>query len=317
MSTPRPRRSATPKRAPRESFSPMRRGALLCGLIVGACAQPRPEPARHVAVTPASVRVERILDGSFDFQGAIVQGGLAIGRAPENTVEVTLDGKPTRMDAQRRFLVGFGRDASGTALVEARLDDGTRVRQALRVMPREWQIENIPSLRQRGEPDPEYEKLRKEELARIRAARAASSDRPGWTESFVWPATGRISGVYGSQRILGGVPRNPHAGVDVAAPTGTPVLAPASGIVVLASPPKFSLEGNLLIVDHGNSLFSSFLHLSRIDVKTGDFVAKGQRVGAIGATGRATGPHLHWAMSWGDVRVDPQLLVPPMRMAAR
>lgn len=266
---------------------------------------------------PPAPPPERIVDGSFDFRGAIVQGGLAVGQAPEGTLSVMLDGKPTRLDEQRRFLVGFGRDAPGTALVEARLADGTRLRQALRVTPRTWQIERIPSLRQRTTPDPEYEKLRNEELARIRTARAVVSDAAGWTERFDWPATGRISGIYGSQRILGGVPRNPHAGVDVASPVGTPVKAPAAGIVVLASPPKFSLEGNLLIIDHGNALFSSFLHLSRIDVKPGDRVTRGQRVGAIGATGRATGPHLHWAMSWGEVRVDPQLLVPPMQAAAQ
>ena len=256
--------------------------------------------------------VERIVDGSFDFRGAIVQGGLAVGQAPAGAVSVTLDGEPTRMDAARRFLVGFGRDAPGTALVEARLADGTRVRQALRVVPRDWKIERIPSLRQTSTPNPDYERLRTAELARIDAARSAISDATGWTERFAWPATGRISGVYGSQRILGGVPRNPHAGVDIARPTGTPVVAPASGVVVLAGPPRLSLEGNLLILDHGNRLFSSFLHLSRTDVQVGERVAQGQRVGAIGATGRATGPHLHWAMSWGDVRVDPQLLVPAM-----
>lgn len=296
----------------------MRRGAVLLTLALVACASPPPPPPPPLPVVarPAPPP-ERIVDGSFDFRGAIVQGGLAVGQAPEGTVSVTLDGQPTRMDAQRRFLVGFGRDAAGTALVEARLTDGTRVRQTLRVTPRTWQIERIPSLRQSTTPDPEYEKLRSEELARIKAARARSSDATGWIQRFAWPATGRISGIYGSQRILGGVPRNPHAGVDVASPTGTPVTAPAAGVVALASPPKFSLEGNLLIIDHGNSLFSSFLHLSRIDVKPGDRVEQGQRVGAIGATGRATGPHLHWAMSWGEVRVDPQLLVPPMDTALR
>ena len=283
-------------------------------LVMTACSAPAPPPPPP-APTPVPV-VERIVDGSFDFRGAIVQGGLAVGQAPEGTVAVTLDGQPTRLDAERRFLVGFGRDAPGTALVEARLRDGTRVRQALRVTPRTWQIERIPSLRQSTTPDPEYEKLRSAELARIRSARSVVSDATGWTERFDWPARGRISGVYGSQRILGGVPRNPHAGVDVAAPTGTPVLAPAGGIVVLASPPRFSLEGNLLILDHGNALFSSFLHLSRVDVKPGERVRQGQRIGAIGATGRATGPHLHWAMSWGEVRVDPQLLVPPIESAS-
>lgn len=281
-------------------------------VVLVGCSSPTPAPvAPRPSPAPAPI-VERVVDGSFDFRGAIVQGGLAIGQAPEGTVAVTLDGKPTRMDAQRRFLVGFGRDAAGTALVEARLADGTRVRQALRVMPRSWKIERIPSLRQTSKPDPDYEKLRTAELERINRARSVASDATGWTERFAWPATGRISGVYGSQRILGGVPRNPHAGVDIARPTGTPVVAPASGVVVLAGPPSFSLEGNLLIIDHGNRLFSSFLHLSRTNVTVGDKVAQGQRVGAIGATGRATGAHLHWAMSWGEVRVDPQLLVPPM-----
>ncbi len=285
--------------------------------MVAACSSPTPAPAppRPAAAPAPAPVVERIVDGSFDFRGAIVQGGLAVGQAPAGAVSVTLDGQPTRMDAARRFLVGFGRDAAGTAIVEARLADGTRVRQALRVTPRDWRIERIPSLRQTSTPDPEYEKLRTAELARINAARSVTSDATGWTERFVWPATGRISGVYGSQRILGGVPRNPHAGVDIARPTGTPVVAPASGVVVLAGPPRLSLEGNLLIIDHGNRLFSSFLHLSRTDVQVGERVAQGQRVGAIGATGRATGPHLHWAMSWGDVRVDPQLLVPPMQTA--
>ncbi len=279
---------------------------------MAGCSSPTPEPVPpRPAPAPAPI-VERIVDGSFDFRGAIVQGGLAVGQAPAGAVSVTLDGEPTRMDAARRFLVGFGRDAPGTALVEARLADGTRVRQALRVVPRDWKIERIPSLRQTSTPNPDYERLRTAELARIDAARSGTSDATGWTERFAWPATGRISGIYGSQRILGGVPRNPHAGVDIARPTGTPVVAPASGVVVLAGPPRLSLEGNLLILDHGNRLFSSFLHLSRTDVQVGERVAQGQRVGAIGATGRATGPHLHWAMSWGDVRVDPQLLVPAM-----
>ncbi len=288
---------------------PLAIGALA---LLAACTAPAPEPVVPPAPPPPPPPVETILDGSFDFRGAIVQGGLAVGQAPAGAVSVTLDGRPTRLDAQGRFLVGFGRDASPDALVEARLADGTRVRQALKVAPREWRIERIPQLAQSSTPNPEYEKLRSEEVARIAAARAVTSDATGWTQRFAWPARGRISGVYGSQRILGGVPRNPHAGVDIARPTGTPVASPADGIIVLASPPRFSLEGNLLIIDHGNRLFSSFLHLSRIDVKVGDVVRQGQPVGAIGMTGRATGPHLHWAMSWGDVRIDPQLLVPPM-----
>lgn len=279
-------------------------------LVLVACAPAATTPAPPPAKAP--LLAARIVDTSFDFRGAITQGGVAVGRLPPGAKSPTLDGKPLHVGAQGRFLIGFGRDAPATSLVEARLDDGTVLREALRVTPRAFKIESIPSLRQNSTPDPEYEKLRAEEQARIAAARAVVSANTGWTERFIWPARGRISGVYGSQRILGGVPRNPHSGVDIAAWTGTPIVAPASGTVVLAADRPFSLEGNLLIIDHGNGLFSNFLHLSRIDVKRGDRVAQGRPVGAIGATGRATGPHLHWAMSWGDVRVDPQLTVPPM-----
>jgi hypothetical protein len=159
-------------------------------ILLGSCASPAALPPPPPVVARPAPPPERIVDGSFDFRGAIVQGGLAVGQAPEGTVSVTLDGQPTRLDAQRRFLVGFGRDAPGTALVEARLSDGTRVRQALRVTPRAWQIERIPSLRQSTTPDPEYEKLRSAELARIKAARAVVSEAVGWTERFAWPACG-------------------------------------------------------------------------------------------------------------------------------
>lgn len=288
--------------------------AALLAVAAGCASAPErqaiaPAPSR---AQPVVRPVERVLDGSFAFQGAITQGGIAIGQAPPGTTQVLLDGKPVPVHADGRFVIGFGRDAPGTATVEAWLQDGTRVRELLRVAPRTFRIERIPSLVQSSKPNPEFERLRAEERARINAARAQTSDLPYWQERFIWPAVGRISGIYGSQRILGGVPRSPHAGVDVAAPTGTTVVAPAGGRVVLASPPAFSLEGNLLIIDHGYNLFSAFLHLSRIDVKVGDLVKQGQPVGAIGRTGRATGPHLHWALSWGDVRVDPQLLVGPM-----
>ena len=118
-------------------------------------------------------------------------------------------------------------------------------------------------------------------------------------------------GVYGSQRFYNGTPGNPHYGVDIARPTGHPVLSPGPGVVTLAEPDLF-YSGGTVILDHGYGLNSSFLHMSRIDVKVGDVIKTGDQLGAIGATGRATGPHLDWRMSWFDQRVDPQLLVPPM-----
>lgn len=284
--------------------------AVAAALIAASCStrieQAAPLAAQAAAPAPAPVA------GDFAFEGALTQGGMAIGRAPAGTVAVTLDGRPVALAADGHFVIGFPRDAASSATVIARTGDGRLIRQVVTVAPRVWQIESIPGLNGTSKPDPEYEKIREAELARIKAAREVRSQTDGWEEHFVWPVTGRISGIYGSQRILGGVPHSPHFGVDIARPAGTPIAAPADGVVVLAGPPKFSLEGNLLIIDHGMGVNTAYLHLSRIDVKVGDRVKQGQIVGAIGMTGRATGPHLHWAMNWGDVRLDPALVVPPM-----
>lgn len=248
----------------------------------------------------------------FALQGALTQGGLAFGNVPAGTVSLLLDGKPIAFAPDGRFLIGFGRDASPDALIEARLADGGSVRQPLLVAPRSWIIQALPTL-PKGTPDtPEYLRRRAAEIAQIDAARAIQSDSQGWRQRFLWPATGPISGVFGSQRIYAGEPGAPHSGVDVARPAGTPVAAPADGVVVLAAREPFTLEGRLLMIDHGMGLSSAMLHLSRIDVAVGQRVSRGQLVGAIGATGRATGPHLHWGMRWRHERIDPQLLAGPM-----
>src|SRR6185503_1344826 len=154
--------------------------------------------------------------------------------------------------------------------------------------------------------------LRDVELARIAAARARGSASLGWAQRFVWPAHGRLSGVFGSQRVYrGGVPAAYHSGTDIAPGAGALVVAPADGVVTLAPPPMFSLEGNLVILDHGMGLSSAFLHLSSVSVRPGDVVHQGQPIGRVGATGRATGPHLHWSMVWNGARIDPQSVVPP------
>jgi murein DD-endopeptidase MepM/ murein hydrolase activator NlpD len=163
-------------------------------------------------------------------------------------------------------------------------------------------------------PEEQLVRIRKERQL-VRAAKARRIENEGHLKAVLsglsWPATGRISGVYGSQRFYNGTPGNPHYGVDVARPTGTPVHAPGPGVVTLAEPDLF-YSGGTIILDHGYGLSSSFLHMSQIDVRVGDVLETGDIMGAIGATGRATGPHLDWRMSWFNQRVDPQLLVPPM-----
>lgn len=261
----------------------------------------------------AAIAVAQVPDCDFQLQGHLTQGGLATGLAPKGTSALTLDGKPIELSSDGRFLIGFGRDAPPEAMIEARLADGSTLRSRLRIAPRSWNIQSLPTL-PRGTPStPEFLRRRAAEIAQINAARAIHANSQGWSQPFLWPASGPISGVFGSQRIYAGEPGAPHSGVDIAGPAGAPVVAPADGVVVLAADPPFTLEGRLLIIDHGMGLSSAMLHLSRIDVKVGQRVSRGQPIGAIGATGRATGPHLHWGMRWQDERIDPQLLAGPMQ----
>ena len=183
-------------------------------------------------------------------------------------------------------------------------------------MVREYQLQEITGVPQQTvTPSEEHLERIRVERAKVRIAKAQRLSRDDGfraaRDGFVWPVMGRISGVYGSQRIYNGRPGTPHYGVDIARPAGTPVIAPAAGVVTLAEPDLF-YSGGTVILDHGYGLSSSFLHLSEVSVAVGDQLATGDLIGAIGATGRATGPHLDWRMSWFNQRIDPQLLVPPM-----
>ena len=217
------------------------------------------------------------------------------------------------VDADGRFVIAFDRDAPTTVQLAAQFADGRTVEKSLTIASRPWRIERINAPMRPTKSTEAFLALRKPELAQIAAARRLNTDARGWRQRFIWPAMGRISGLFGSQRVYQGQPGAYHGGVDVAGATGTPVVAPADGVVILAAAAKpFTLEGHLLMIDHGHGLNSAFLHLSRIDVKPGDTVTQGQRIGAIGATGRATGPHLHWGMKWNDARIDPLLVAGPM-----
>lgn len=298
-------------------------GALGGGLLGGCVAAPgaTPAPVARPAVaampaTPPAPRVppppELVPASRFALDGGLRQGGLALGTAPAGTTGLTLNGKPLAIAADGRFLIAFDRDTGPVAtLVAAGSDGGTRT-ATLAIAPGTWRIERLDRLAKVPVPDADFVRRRPAELARIVAARATGSDADGWRQRFVWPVTGRISGLFGAQRIYAGQPGSYHGGVDVARPTGTPVVAPADGVVMLAADPPFTLEGRLLILDHGHGLTSAFLHLSRIDVRVGQHVRQGEPLGRVGQTGRATGPHLHWAMTWNGARLDPQPVAGPM-----
>ncbi|MEJ7935893.1 M23 family metallopeptidase [Sphingobium sp. AN558] len=246
--------------------------------------------------------------GEFALSGPMTQGGVLLGVAPLNAVDLRLDGQPVPFDRDRRFLIAFDRDARTQALLTARLADGRLIEQKLAVAPRAWRIEHIDAPMRLTRDSQAFMALRKPELERIAAARTVRGDSGGWRQRFIRPRPGRISGVFGAQRIYQGTPGAYHSGVDIAGATGAVVVAPADGVVILAADRPFTLEGNLLMLDHGHGLNSAFLHLSRINVKLGDHIVRGQPIGAVGSTGRATGPHLHWAVKWNEARVDPLFL---------
>ena len=271
--------------------------------------------AAAMLATTLVARTARAGGDAFALDGSFEQGGIARGQVPPGTTELQFNGQPIPFAADRRFLIAFDRDAPPTAVLEAKGGAGRTVREELQIAPRGWNISRLDQLPKYPVPSAEFEARRPAELARIKAARALQTAAEGWRQRFAWPATGRISTLFGSQRIYAGEPGAYHSGIDIALPTGTPVRAPAEGVVILAAEAPFTLEGNLLMLDHGMGLSSAFLHLSRIDVREGDQVRQGQLLGAVGATGRATGPHLHWGMMWRGARIDPLLVAGAMAAA--
>ena len=243
-------------------------------------------------------------------EGRLIQGGLVIGTTMSGSI-VTLDGRVVRVAQDGRFLFGFNRDATAAALVIT-TPDGSVDRRQLTVEVRRYDIQRIDGLPPKTvSPPPEILARIRREGVQIKTARMRDTPVAYFMTGFKWPAWGRISGVYGSQRVLNGKPSRPHYGIDVAAPIGTPVMAPADGVVRLAEPDLF-YSGGTIILDHGHGLSSTFLHMARVEVQPGDQLRQGDRLGTIGATGRATGPHLDWRINWFDQRLDAGFLVPPM-----
>jgi murein DD-endopeptidase MepM/ murein hydrolase activator NlpD len=249
--------------------------------------------------------------GELVLDGAIEQGGLVHGKT-EPGAAVTLDGRKLRVAPDGGFIFGFGRDAPARAALDLVFADGSRAHRDLAVTPRQYQIQRIDGLPpQQVTPDPAQLQRIAHEGALIVKARAADSDLRFFEAAPRWPALGPISGVYGSQRILNGEPRAPHMGVDIAAPKGTPIAAAGGGIVTLAEEDLF-FTGRTVIIDHGYGLSTTYQHMDSLDVHVGDKVEAGTRIGTIGATGRVTGPHLHWAMNWYEAKLDPALAAGPM-----
>jgi murein DD-endopeptidase MepM/ murein hydrolase activator NlpD len=236
------------------------------------------------------------------------QGQLVIAHAPRGAT-IEFAGRQLHVGDDGVFVFGLDRDAPARGTLQVRYPNGNISEQTFAVAKREYHVERVEGLPPKTvTPDPETAARIEREQARVAQARTRDDAREDFLHGFALPVAGaRISGVYGSQRIDNGIPKAPHMGLDMAVPAGTPIHAPAAGIVTFAEP-DLVLTGGTVLIDHGFGLTSSFLHMSRLDVKTGDAIEPGQLIGAAGMTGRATGPHVHWGFNWFEMRLDPALL---------
>ena len=255
---------------------------------------------------PWAVKAEApVLNGGF------VQGGLVYGQAKPG-IRIEFDGRKVRVGETGAFIIGFGRDFPATATLYWYEPGGQRHGQTLSIKARTYKIQRIDGLpKKMVTPPPEVLNRIRRENGAIGAVRAKDSPTPWHESGFQWPLQGRISGVYGSQRVLNGKPRRPHYGLDIAAKTGSPIHASTDGVVALAERDLYYTGGTVML-DHGHGLTSVYSHMQSVTVKPGQFVRQGQQIGTLGATGRATGPHLDWRLNWFKQRLDPALLLGPM-----
>ncbi|GEA06752.1 periplasmic metalloprotease M23B family protein [Alteromonas sp. KUL42] len=282
-------------------FKTIRTVSLVCVALVSA--------SSLIPVSYASQKVQPALESSVNLviNGTFTQGALVRGQVNKGA-EVFLNGERIETNKDGKFVIGFEREAPLEQHLVVKSASGEEFVRDITLSKREYDIQRIDGLEPKMVTPPEAVSARiKQDNINVANARSGNSDLDALFTKFEWPASGPITGVYGSQRVLNGVPKWPHYGVDVGGPTGTPVYAPVDGVVTLAEDLYYS--GNTLILDHGMTVFSTFLHLDSMMVEVGDKVKQGEQIGTIGATGRATGPHLDWRINLGKMRLDPQTVV--------
>jgi len=268
---------------------------------------------RGVIVGAGSALVARAAHAQtpeLTLNGRWVQGGYAMGRTWPRAL-IFVDGEALTTASQRGlFVIGFDRDAPASVRLEAR-SPSARAARTLDIARGTFPSTSINGLPPAtvAPSDPELLARIAREVEMKTQGFASRIDTDDFRDGFVWPLDAyRVTSLWGSQRVLNGTPARPHYGIDLAAPAGTPIRAPAAGTVAFARP-GMHFEGGLVLIDHGQGLITAYLHQSRIDVAAGQRLTRGEVIGRIGATGRATGPHLCWRMKWRDRNLDPSLMV--------
>ena len=241
---------------------------------------------------------------AVEFQGKFIQGHFIIGKTEPGT-EITIDKKKVKVSKDGYFVFGLDKDRKFDVVIS----EGEK-KIVKKVKKRKYKIQRIDGLPEKKVTPPEefYERIKKENKL-ISNAREVDSDLSFFKDQFIIPVEdATITGVYGSQRILNGIPKWPHYGLDFAQKKGSPVKAMNNGVVTLAEKDLF-YTGATLIFDHGHGISTLYMHLDEIFVDIGDHVKKGDIIGTVGATGRATGPHLDIRLNWFGVRLDPATIL--------
>lgn len=254
-------------------------------------------------------------DDTLQLRGQWQQGGILFGRVAPGS-EVRFGGRTVRVTDGGDFVLGLGPDAPAEVTIQVIAPDGKIFSHPITVQQRQYKVQHVNGVDEKHvTPPAELLERIAREAELVNSARSLDDRRLDFLQDFIWPLSGPITGVYGSRRVYNGTPRSPHYGLDIAAPVGAKVIAPADGLVTLAEPDLF-YSGGTLILDHGHGLSSTFIHLSKILVQPGDRIKQGQTIAEVGATGRVNGPHLDWRMNWFDVRLDPALLMADKPMAS-
>lgn len=262
-----------------------------------------------IATTEAIASSQQQTVSALELNGEFTQGSLFRAKLPAGSM-VWLNGKQLEILPSGDFVFGFGRNASLQHVLEWRLPgQEIKKQKAIELRQREYRVQRIEGVASKyvSPPQEVLQRIRNDN-SQIAKARATKSQVSAFTQRFIRPAIGPISGVYGSQRVFNGEPKRPHFGLDIAGPVGTDIIAPIDGVVTLAHDDMY-YSGGTLIIDHGLGVSSTYIHLSRITVKEGELVKQGQKIAEMGATGRVTGPHLDWRINWFKERLDPALLL--------
>lgn len=240
--------------------------------------------------------------------GNRTQGQILMGFAPDAKV-VSLDEQNIKISENGKFLIALDRDAKLEHKLRIEKNNGEKILYLLNIDKNAWDIQNLTGVQDRKvTPSAEDQAAIEKEQKAVRGAQKENSNHTFWQDEFIMPVEGRISGKFGGQRIMNGVKKNPHMGLDIAILEGTPIKAPADGVVKLSGDHDFFYSGNMVILDHGHGLYTIYAHLLNTKAKEGDIVKKGDIIGLVGKTGRVTGAHLHWGASLNGTRFDPSSL---------